>query len=218
MNNSIPWNHMLVSQELFCLIVPWPFSKKLNLPKGVSHRKSVCICLGKCAWSNDLLRTQNRMEWNGLISQSEQAESNLGLLTSYKRRSVAKPFAYTGSSQTHLHSTNIVSVNSMQNSYSYKGLKTCYFILSFTYISKMVRISRFSPADPSVEVALRGMLLFQTLQSAVDDWLQGCLIWLPVLCPGVKGIPRVPGELVSVLTYGLPRERAWLSFFLTYWT
>lgn len=69
-----------------------------------------------------------------------------------------KHFAYTVSGKAHLHSTNIVSVNSVQNSYSYKCLKACHFILSFTDTSKMVRISRFSPADPSVEIALQGML------------------------------------------------------------
>lgn len=61
---------------------------------------------------------QNRTEWNGLISQFEQAESNSGPRNPYKRSRAAKQSAQTGSGSIHLRATNVglLSVNSMQNS------------------------------------------------------------------------------------------------------
>ena len=112
------------------------------------------------------------MEWNGLISQFEQAESNPGLVTLIKgalqQSSLPSPAA-----KSHLHSRNVIPVNSVQNSYSDTRLEACSLVLSFTYPSKMVRISRFSPADPSVETALQGM--FPILNFF---WVRDCAPWV----------------------------------------
>ena len=122
------------------------------------------------------------MEWNGLISQFEQAESNPGLVTLIKgalqQSSLPSPAA-----KSHLHSRNVIPVNSVQNSYSDTRLEACSLVLSFTYPSKMVRISRFSPADPSVETALQGM--FPILNFF---WVRDCAPWVG---GGVgKAVPR----------------------------
>lgn len=65
------------------------------------------------------------MEWNGLISQFEQAESNPGLVTLIKgalqQSSLPRPPA-----KTYLPSRNVVSVNSVQTSDSYKHLEARY--------------------------------------------------------------------------------------------
>lgn len=122
------------------------------------------------------------MEWNGLISQFEQAESNPGLVTLIKgalqQSSLPSPAA-----KSHLHSRNVIPVNSVRNSYSDTRLEACSLVLSFTYPSKMVRISRFSPADPSVETALQGM--FPILNFL---WVRDCAPWVGGW--GGKAVPR----------------------------
>lgn len=100
----------------------------------------------------------NGMEWNGLISQFEQAEGNLGLRTLIKGTVKQSTLPRLGLARP-ISTQQALSLNSLQNSYSYKCLKAGQLISSFTYASKMVRISRFSPADPSVDIALRGTFL-----------------------------------------------------------
>ena len=152
------------------------------------------------------------MEWNGLISQFEQAESNPGLVTLIKgalqQSSLPSPAA-----KSHLHSRNVIPVNSVQNSYSDTRLEACSLVLSFTYPSKMVRISRFSPADPSVETALQGM--FPILNFL---WVRDCAPWVGGggggrLCHAVKALSWWQGEVTSVP--GFPQGSTGLSFFLT---
>lgn len=145
------------------------------------------------------------MEW---IDQPVWAgREQPGPRNSYKR-SLQPSTLPRPSAKTHLYSRNVVSVNSVQNSYSYKCLEACYLILSFTYTSKMVRISRFSPADPSVEIAVRGMLPILNFPE----------LWVVVtLCLEGRALSWWPGEVASVLMPGFPPGRARFCFFLTHW-